>query len=285
MSSAKRDLIRRGMGSAGAGASVMTINGSAKGDDGFEVVRGRSDASDDEDSDTDSDDEEEEDDEAAAADGGDDPRLQHYDEDTHAEMLALGKMLKRHTTGKALVDASYNRYAFDEDDDALPSWFAADEARHAKPQLPISREQVEAMKARFRDIAARPIARVAEARARKRFRAEKAMAKARKAAENVLESEELQGRSRAKALARIARKQEATQRPKMTTVVARKSGSHGDAAARARKGGRMNMVDPREKKDRRAMKRAAKRSGGGRGGGGGGKGRGGKGGGGGGGRR
>ncbi len=34
-----------------------------------------------------------------------DPRLLDYDSDTHAEMLALGLQMRRHTTAKALIDA------------------------------------------------------------------------------------------------------------------------------------------------------------------------------------
>ena len=51
-------------------------------------------------------------------------------------------MLKRHTTAKALMDASYNRYAFD-DAATLPAWFKHDEGRHFKPQLPIAKSDVE----------------------------------------------------------------------------------------------------------------------------------------------
>ena len=49
--------------------------------------------------------------------------------------------MRRHTTAKALVDASYNRYSFN--DDYLPKWFAVDEQRHFRPQLPITRAEVD----------------------------------------------------------------------------------------------------------------------------------------------
>jgi AdoMet-dependent rRNA methyltransferase SPB1 len=77
-------------------------------------------------------------------------------------------MLKKHTTRKALLDASYNRYAFADAPGSLPAWFETDESKHFRPQLPITKAEVDAIKARFRDIAARPIAKVAEARARKK---------------------------------------------------------------------------------------------------------------------
>lgn len=195
-----------------------------------------------------------------------DPRFLEYDSDTHAEMLALGLQMRKHTTAKALIDArwvkwgggrcpctafttahssphclsarsspslwwtrtlggwegctpvvavgrsltrhypvlervvrstlgsrtrvncvgsspthwvltctisewhcesrarlyvctySYNRYCFN--DDYLPTWFADDEKKHFRPQLPVDKDTVERIKSQFRDIAARPIKKV-----------------------------------------------------------------------------------------------------------------------------
>jgi AdoMet-dependent rRNA methyltransferase SPB1 len=236
-----KELIRKGMGRAVKGGPAIEP------DSAIEIVRAGEDKaenSDSDDSDTDSD--------ASSHD----PRLDQYDSDTHAEMLALGKMLKKHTSAKKLLDASYNRYAFD--DTGLPGWFEADESRHFRPTLPVSKSEVEAIKLKFRDIAARPVARVAEARARKRRRVEIKMQKAKKQAENVMESEELQGHSRTKALARIYRGQE-QRKPKTTHVVTSSSGNHGNKLGKARRGGGpVRMVDSRLKKDAKAMKRVAK---------------------------
>ena len=160
---ARRDRIRAGMGSAlrrGAGGSAGPEDGASSGGGGraasFEVVpsgamppaapvsaRARALAGDSDDSSDDDDD-----------DDGPDPRDAVYDSDEHAEILALGKMMRRHTTAKALVDASYNRYAFEDGvaavlsrggrgGPALPLWFTEDEGAHFKPQLPISRTEVE----------------------------------------------------------------------------------------------------------------------------------------------
>lgn len=59
-----------------------------------------------------------------------------YDTHDRARTLALGTMMLRHSKKKALVDASYNRFAWN-DPKNLPSWFLDDEMRHNKPQLPI----------------------------------------------------------------------------------------------------------------------------------------------------
>ena len=59
-----------------------------------------------------------------------------YDVHDKTRTLALGTMMLRHSKKKALVDASYNRFAWN-DPKNLPSWFMDDEMRHNKPQLPI----------------------------------------------------------------------------------------------------------------------------------------------------
>lgn len=59
-----------------------------------------------------------------------------YDTHDRTRTLALGTMMLRHSKKKALVDASYNRFAWN-DPKNLPSWFVDDEMRHNKPQLPI----------------------------------------------------------------------------------------------------------------------------------------------------
>ena len=154
---AKRDLIRRGMGASlaasGSGAAAAGDDeksqkkkkggklGLASARTQFEVVAAGGGGEEPELGDGDGD--------GGPGDGGgddgdesEDPRDADYDSDTHAELLALGKMLKRHTSTKQLVDASYNRYAFD-DASALPAWFKHDEGRHFKPQLPIAKTDVE----------------------------------------------------------------------------------------------------------------------------------------------
>lgn len=59
-----------------------------------------------------------------------------YDAHDKAMTLALGTMMLRKSRQKAMVDASYNRYAWN-DPSGMPAWFLDDEARHNKPQLPV----------------------------------------------------------------------------------------------------------------------------------------------------
>lgn len=100
-----------------------------------------------------------------------------------------------------LLRLRYNRYAFD--DPALPKWFADDEKQHFRPQLPITREQVDALKESFREIVARPIKKVAEARARKRGRMLKKMEKARSQAAALANNSDLSEAAKLKTIERM----------------------------------------------------------------------------------
>ncbi|KAL7544874.1 hypothetical protein ACHAWF_008235 [Thalassiosira exigua] len=219
-----RALIKAGMGD-------VSQKGGAKDDSGFEVVKG----------------------------GGPlpvyderkyDSENEDYDSDDYAKTLALGTMILRKSKEKAMVDASYNRYAWN-DPQGLPDWFVDDENRHYRPQLPIPPALLEKMKARYLHLATKPIAKVAEARARKSKMARGKLAAAKKKAEAVANSSEMSEATKLKAISRAMRGKEAS-RPGKTYVVARKGGGS--------KGGKgIKLVDKREKNDKRATERIGKR--------------------------
>merc|ERR1719215_2207230 len=95
-----------------------------------------------------------------------DSENEDYDSDDQARTLALGTMMLRRSKPKELVDASYNRFAWNDPPD-LPDFFVDDEAKNYRPQLPIPPELLAKMKERFASLAAKPIAKVAENRVRK----------------------------------------------------------------------------------------------------------------------
>jgi AdoMet-dependent rRNA methyltransferase SPB1 len=72
--------------------------------------------------------------------GGDDRSYdsdnEQYDSHDRAMTLALGTLMLRRSREKALVDASYNRFTWNDKKD-LPTWFLDDEMKHNKPQLPV----------------------------------------------------------------------------------------------------------------------------------------------------
>ncbi len=170
-----------------------------------------------------------------------------YDSDDHAELLALGTMMLRKSKAKALVDASYNRYATNDPQD-LPDWFRDDEAKHHRPQLPVPPALIAKIKAKHMSLAEKPIKKVAEARARKSKRASAALKAAKAKASAVANSGEMTEAQKLKAISKAMRGKEA-KNPAKTYVVAKKNGG--------KQGGKgVKLVDKREKSDKRGMERA-----------------------------
>lgn len=62
------------------------------------------------------------------------------------------------------------RFASSEQQWEVPEWFLDDERKHRKKPVPVTREMVEEFKQKWKEIDARPIKRVAEAKARKKRR-------------------------------------------------------------------------------------------------------------------
>jgi AdoMet-dependent rRNA methyltransferase SPB1 len=71
-----------------------------------------------------------------------DSENEQYDNHDKATTIALATMMLRNSRKKALVDASYNRFSWN-DPKGLPAWFQDDEMRHNKPQLPIPQALME----------------------------------------------------------------------------------------------------------------------------------------------
>jgi len=178
-----------------------------------------------------------------------------YDSDDYARTLALGTMMLRKSKAKALVDASYNRFAWNDPED-LPDWFVDDENRHYRPQLPIPPELMAKMKEKMLALSTKPIAKVAEARARKNKRAKTKLAAAKKKAEAVANSSEMSETMKLKAISKAMRGQDA-RKPGKTYVVSKKG-----RGARGAKG--VKFVDKRMRNDKKSMERTMKKKSGGK---------------------
>jgi AdoMet-dependent rRNA methyltransferase SPB1 len=173
-----------------------------------------------------------------------------YDSDDYAQTLALGTMMLRRSKEKAFVDASYNRYAWNDPSD-LPEWFVDDENKHYRPQLPVPPALLAKMKEKMMALSAKPIAKVAEARARKSKRAKTKLAAAKKQAEAVANSTEMSESMKLKAISKALQGQD-NKRPGKKYVVAKKG--RGNVGVKGAK-----LVDKRLKSDKRSMDRVERK--------------------------
>ncbi|KAF8507152.1 Spb1 C-terminal domain-containing protein [Russula emetica] len=171
-----------------------------------------------------------------------------------AEAVSLAQdLVNRRKTKTELINDGFTRYSLNSKE-GLPSWFLDDEAKHFIPNVPITKEAVQALRARQRALDVRPIKKVAEAKARKKLRAAQRLEKALKKAEGVTKTTELTEREKAQQVEKLMRRGLATKQKKEVKVVVAK-GVHKGLKGRP-KGvkGRYVMVDPRMRKEMRAKK-------------------------------
>ncbi|KAL5535582.1 SPB1 [Sanghuangporus sanghuang] len=179
---------------------------------------------------------------------------------TTAEAVTLAQQLvNREKTKSQLIDDGFNRYSLNSKED-LPAWFLDDETKHYKSNLPVTKEAVEILRARQRALNARPIKKVAEAKARKKFKAMQKLQKAMKNAEGVNESTDMSEREKAQQIQKLMLKglAKATQKKSEVKVVVAKSAHKGLKGRPKGVKGRYRMVDARGKKELRAKKRREK---------------------------
>jgi AdoMet-dependent rRNA methyltransferase SPB1 len=61
------------------------------------------------------------------------------DSDDMAETRAIAKLMLRKKNRREILDSTYNRYTNFDDPAMIPQWFAEDEAKHYKPNVPITK--------------------------------------------------------------------------------------------------------------------------------------------------
>jgi AdoMet-dependent rRNA methyltransferase SPB1 len=174
---------------------------------------------------------------------------------TLAHNLATNKITKHD-----LLDAGFNKYSL-RDTDGLPDWFLDDESKHSKPQRPITKEAATAIKSKLRALNARPIKKVAEAKARKKMKAASRLEKLRKKSSMLMEDEGVSEGDKARTVAKmLARAAKAGKKPKrQVKVVVAAGGNRGIKGRPGGTKGKYKMVDARLKKDVRAEKRLKKK--------------------------
>lgn len=83
-------------------------------------------------------------------------------------MRNIGELHFIHLYSKLIICSC--RFASSEEQWEVPEWFLDDERKHRKKPVPVTKEMVEEFKQKWKEIDARPIKRVAEAKARKKRR-------------------------------------------------------------------------------------------------------------------
>ncbi|CAA7266541.1 unnamed protein product [Cyclocybe aegerita] len=178
---------------------------------------------------------------------------------TTAEAVTIAQQLvNREKTKTQLVNEGFNRYSLNSKE-GLPSWFLDEEAKHYKPNIPITKEAMAALRAKQRALDARPIKKVAEAKARKKFKAAQRIEKAMKKAEGVNATADLTEREKAQQIDKLLRKGLSSGKKVKDIKVVVAKGAHKGIKGRP-KGvkGRYAMVDARMRKEVRAKKRKEK---------------------------
>ncbi|XP_025955250.2 pre-rRNA 2'-O-ribose RNA methyltransferase FTSJ3 [Dromaius novaehollandiae] len=173
-----------------------------------------------------------------------------------AEGLALGSVIATSKKAKRdLIDDSFNRYSFNEDEGELPEWFTEEEKQHRRKQIPLDRQTVEEYRQRWRQINARPIKKVAEAKARKKRRMLKKMEQMKKKAEAVVSTVDISEREKVAQLRRIYKKAGLGKEKRQVTYLVAKKGVGPRVRRPPGVKGQFKVVDSRLKKDVRAQKR------------------------------
>ena len=182
---------------------------------------------------------------------------------TTAEAMTLAQQLvNRERTKTQLIDEGFNRHTDAVGGDGLPTWFLDDEQRHFRHNIPTTKEAVQAIRDKMRALNARPIKKVAEAKARKKMRTIRRIDKQRAKAQGVNDDEEngLTEKEKAAQITKILNKSTGpkVKKPEKKLVVA--TGTNRGIKGRP-KGvkGKYRMVDSRQKKETRALKRIQKR--------------------------
>ena len=153
-----------------------------------------------------------------------------------------------------ILNSSYNRYAF-EDDEKVPKWFLEDESKHNKPQKPVTKAEILAEKEYLRKITVRMPKKVLEAKARKRNRLNKRLQKIKKQAEGIANQDEYTEISKVKQIEKLYKREINKSKEKKKYIISRSWLNNKGKDSR-----NVRHVDRRMKKDKRAIKARDKRN-------------------------
>ncbi|RXK36437.1 AdoMet-dependent rRNA methyltransferase SPB1 [Tremella mesenterica] len=175
-----------------------------------------------------------------------------------AEAITLAtRLINRQQTLSSLIDDGFNRHS-NLNKDSLPTWFLDDEAKHYRPNIPITKEAVSVLRERQRALDARPIKKVAEAKARKKYRAIARLEKAKKKADGVMDTDDLNDNEKAKQVGKLLNRAKGKDKKKEKKIVVAKGSNKGIKGRPKGVKGKYKIVDSRMRKEVRAEKRIKK---------------------------
>ena len=181
-----------------------------------------------------------------------------------AEQLALGHEIafsaKRR---REIIESGFNRYVYNDVPDSLPCWFQQDEERVSRPIIPLNKDLVHMYRERLKEINARPIKKVAEARARKKATTLKKMENIRGKAEKIASTEGASEREKLLQIKGLYKKAKINKKfnKEKTYVVTKKKGGKAVNPSKGSKKGPVKFVDSRLKADKRKkMKNSEKKN-------------------------
>ena len=178
--------------------------------------------------------------------------------DRQAEAIVLGQMLLNPSKRRQLEDNAYNRHT--RNDRGLPQWFLDDERKFATPDgfgVDMDDSLLDKAKNGLKDITAHSIGKVAEAKARKQRRTQRALTKLKKKANAIANKEDLSEREKSREVEKLYKKKiDKKERKRKTLVVGRRF----EAGGSGKKGHGIKMVDSRSRSDVRGEKNSEKRS-------------------------
>lgn len=183
-----------------------------------------------------------------------------YDSDDSqdiAEIRVLAKKMLRKKDRDTIIEDSYNRYAFNDDTAKLPSWFQEDEARAWRPNVNLTKEEVQVEKDAIKAYNARPSKKVEEAKARKKKKLGRAMEKIKKKA-TVIADQDLNEASKMRQIQKLYRNEKKKHKETKTYTVNK---NFKQSSGTLKAGRNVKFVDSRMKKDLKRQKHKAKKAG------------------------
>lgn len=174
-------------------------------------------------------------------------------------MTLARQLANKEKTKSDLIDEGFTREAFREKG-GLPQWFMDDEERHNRVNIPVTKEAINAIREKLKALDARPIKKIAEAKARKKFKANQRLEKAKRKATDIAENQDMSEKEKATSIGKLLQRATKSKPKKDVKVVVAKGSNRGVQGRPKGVKGRYKMVDSRMKKETRALKRIAKKN-------------------------